>query len=339
MSKSLTPIQLRLKSLVDAARLLSSDDLARESELVRTKWFEYRFISPMQATLLFRKAYEEVFKRAFRTYVDVERAGEVVGSSRLAVDTNPRERTQLWKARQRADEVGMRYEEYIELSFDFAMRRERKNFPRPNQLHHSGDAHEPWLALRDRVWEEHLRDGIVRVGNVPAYRIENYTGLEAQDAYRHFVVDRVRSVSIPIHRAIQHYSIEMSQVPAEAFNGIVSDEQFEAQKQRAFDDARIDDVAALPIPEHGPEALWPSCFGLPYAADSSKAACSGCPLIGKCQTTAEGILKKVVEQTGSRAPMADRKREQARVRKQRQRMRERSNGQMVMTAAQLGSRA
>lgn len=339
MSKSLTPIQLRLKSLVDAARLLSADDLARESELVRTKWFEYRFISPMQATLLFRKAYEDVFKRAFRTYVDVERAGEVVGSGRLAFNTNPRERTQLWKARQRADEVGMRYEDYIELSFDFVMRRKRKKFPRPNQLHHSGKGEKLWLEDRDQAWAERIREEIVRVGNVPAYRIENYRGLEPQDAFRRFVVDRVRTVPVPINRAILRYSIEMVQVPPEAFKGIVPDEQFDAQRQGALDDARYYDTRPIPLPEHGAEALWPSCFGLPHAADGSRVACSGCALIGKCRTTAEAILEKVVEQTGSRTPLADHKKNQARVRKQRQRMRERSVGQTAMTAAQPGPRA
>jgi len=300
------------------------EQLARESTLVSLKWFEYRFMSPLDATRHFQKAYSAAYRRAFEQHIDREQAKNVRGSDLIKFETNQGERTQLWEARCRADEAGIRYEEYISMSFDFAMRRQRKKLPRPNQLHHPGDAERWWLEMRDRRWWELLDEQIVRVGNLAPYRIELYEGFEAQDAYRRFVVDQVQRNKISLERALRAYSVEARQVPEEMFAAVVTPEQFERAQEWLATEQRIHSVTALPKPEVTKVAMWPSCYALPGAADEAKTACCSCPLLSRCRMHADAIVKKIEAKTGSINPVEARKRAMATERKRRQREKERA---------------
>ena len=194
----------KFNSLMGVRKLFSVKRIYLEIDLMNDrKWFNYKFMDPLDATKLFTRIYVNQYKRVFRANFDVEKAKHVHGIRLNKFIASPQERTQIWLARQRADATGMPYNVYIELSLDFALRRRRKTIPRPNQLHHHNCPRE-WNSHRAETWHDYLKD-LRPVAEHPAYRIENYRGLSAQDDYRKFILDRVSASSSPLSSLMELY--------------------------------------------------------------------------------------------------------------------------------------
>ncbi|MCV3243291.1 hypothetical protein [Mesorhizobium sp. ZC-5] len=324
MSEKMSSQQLRINSLFEAATSFTSESLTVESDLVSLKWFDYRFMSPLDATKHFLAVYQDVFRRKFRQEVDAAGASSVSGAHRLHFDRDRRERTQMWVARQRADVTGMRYQEYIEAAFDFALQRKRERFPRPNQLHFPGDANQYWQTFRVNFWNDRLDSGLARVEH-PAFRIENYCGLPAQDDYRAFVLNQVKKGASQLRHAMLIYGVTRRQVPLKAFASLVPDDTFQQEIEALKSDLgrlRVEREALAPVT---PDRLWLSCFGLPHAPNRSKPACATCPRFARCDRVAEKLKSKM----GCESPVDDRRRAQARDRKRRQRERDKHAQQML----------
>jgi hypothetical protein len=189
-------LRSRLEQIVVAETLLDPKDIACEGTLAETKWFAYRFISPWAATVRFIGAYSRTFQKHFATAIDRDRASYVRGADLRDFYNNSGRRTQFWRARQRADEFGLPYEHYIDLSFEFALRRgkDRRRLPQPNQLHHGSKAADSWNAFREERMRDRMLGGAVEFPEDPAYRIEHFVGLHAQVQYREFVVELERAL-------------------------------------------------------------------------------------------------------------------------------------------------
>ncbi|MFP1634136.1 hypothetical protein ACLB6G_20595 [Zhengella sp. ZM62] len=315
--------ELRLARILETAECCEMSCLRKERELMNVKWFEYRFMSPAKATSLFAQEYREAFRRSFAANIDFRQAENVSGINSRTMFENRRVRTQVWRARQRADETGMPYNHYLSAAFKFAERRQRKWLPQPSQLHFPDSAHEAWTEFRDRYWEECLRDLSPDVANDPAFLIENYCGLPAQDAYRMFIVGEGRRHHRNVGGLLQTYTFQKRQVPAEMFRELVPEDIYQSAVEDT--EASWEKWSELCEPTQELECrkhdLWPSCLGLPNVQDLSVAPCISCPLADLCSRVAAGISLKLVERHGSDDPAADRKRVQARLRKQRQRER------------------
>lgn len=311
----------RALDLIEMLTHFSSSSLAYERHLLETKWFDYRFMSPVAATKLFLSKYQEIFRRKFRQELDMERAGSVSGVDLKRFENDARERTQLWVARQRADALGMRYDEYIEAAFDFGSRRKRKFFPRPNQLHGGEASIEALQAFRAEFWEDRLSSGAVVVDG-HEYRVETYRGLPAQDAYRSFILERAKAACRPWGQLMEIYCVQRRQVPVETFAPLMSAETFERERAYA---GRAGRFTPEPVPEHTSATLWQSCFGVPGARDPYSAPCSGCPQSAGCEGLSQRITRLVEQRCGTRFPADDRQRAAARDRKRRQRQREKEN--------------
>lgn len=317
--------ELRFSKILETAERYEKSCLQKERELMNVKWFEYRFMSPARATSLFLQNYREAFKHFFAANIDFRQAKNVSGVNSKTMLENPRVRTQVWCARQRADETGMPYNHYLYAAFEFAVRRQRRWLPQPNQLHFSGKAHDAWIESRNHYWEECLRSRMPDVENDPAFLIENYCGLPAQDAYRMFIVGEAERHYRDIAGVIQKYTFEKRQVPAEMFRDQVPEDIYHRAVESAASSwekwsALCEKSPKLELREHD---LWPSCLGLPGVQDLSVAPCNSCPFTDLCSQVAAGIARKLLERHGSGDPAADRKRVQARLRKQRQRQRDR----------------
>jgi hypothetical protein len=101
-----------------------------------------------------RRSPERLYRGACQDYtkrnIDRDKAAAVKGVSLTAPSSPDRDFTQLWRARQRADELGLPYERYLEFTFAFAERRKRKQTPRPSQL--QLDACSIRTASATRTW-------------------------------------------------------------------------------------------------------------------------------------------------------------------------------------------
>ena len=298
----------RLESLVQAACWFPTELLAYECDLVSTKWFDYRFMSPLQATKHFARIYSETFQRFFARDLDRDQARNVIGSNPAKFSNDAKERTQLWMARVRADEVGMRYEEYIGFSFDFSAKRglERKRLPRPNQLHHSSkDAHALWVKFRTERWQEVVRDRAVSVSDIPAYRADNRRGYPAQDAFRDFAVEQSLAGGLSLGQAMERYCLQIGQLRFADYKERFDQEVYEREKAHAESSLRDGRVTPVPAPVLTQVSLLPSCFGLPWAPKLERQLCANCPVHEQCLPISVGVLKKVKERTGTETPVED----------------------------------
>jgi len=319
---SKSPEYTRIASLIETIQEHSTEILANERRLMTTKWFDYRFLSPKEANRLFARAYKDVYRKKIAQEVDRDLARNVSGLNAQTLATIPRERTQLVFARQRADEFGMSYPVYIEAAFDFALRRggKRKALPRPNQLHGNKKSAPLFIEYVTQRWQELLASSLGRVEH-PAYLIENYRGMPAQDDFRRFVLDYVKQANMPLHRAIRMFTYERKQVPADLFGSMWPQEQFERAMQSVESDLRhmpIEDVTPVPVTS---SQLWPTCFGMNYTHQPSSPECSSCPLASNCERIGDFVMSKAAAQAGAADPAGDYHRRLGRNRKRKERCR------------------
>lgn len=107
-----------------------------ESSLYETKHWDYRMLSPEEATSLFLQSYREAFRLAYAYRTDYLQADEKepLRSDTLAA-CKKTDFNGLWSARCHADRIGAQYLFYCSAAMTFAMERDWKYLPRPTQLY------------------------------------------------------------------------------------------------------------------------------------------------------------------------------------------------------------
>lgn len=169
--------------------------LEHETGLYRTKWFDYRMITPLQATRQYIDAYGEIYRRHFRANFDstasqyiktlsVDGIWQQMNSNDDKVRRKAmRSFTGCWRGRQVADAMGIPYRLYIDMALrarlDFWKQR---NMPQASQLYSLmvvERVHERWLELQGS--QLYLSDD-------PAYLVQNYAGIPHQDDYHEWLM-------------------------------------------------------------------------------------------------------------------------------------------------------
>ena len=103
-------------------------------DLLRSRWFDYWALHPVQATYLFTDLYKSQVRKFSECYVDIETADEARTFAGNDIFRN-REMTPMWLARSAADRVGCPYETALAFAQSRALDRTFRRFPRPNQLY------------------------------------------------------------------------------------------------------------------------------------------------------------------------------------------------------------
>ncbi|GEP07528.1 hypothetical protein MOX02_55660 [Methylobacterium oxalidis] len=275
--------------------------LKDERDVSSTKWFEYRFMSPIEATAAFYEAYRRLFREAWRKNfhapdTELKRGGPAAG-----LWSNGREFNSVWRARQIADGLGLPYEFFIREAIEAAMRRGAKRPPRPNQLYNVLGMSE--IHAR---WHEQSRS-LPLFSKLPQYRVEAFQGLPAQIAHQTWVVDNLKA-RLGRPYAIAQACFEQRVLPLERAEAEFSAHQME---QVRYESAGM---TATPIASLKPSDFWPSCFGLPHAHDDASPICAVCHVRDGCGKVETQVRAKVVERYGSERPRDDEKRAQVRAR-------------------------
>src|SRR5258707_10123655 len=109
---------LAIRKVVQSNRLtalkVSKKQAARERNLDQTKWFDYRFLTPMEATEAFASAYQQEFQDRYGKNIDTEESKGKTGTRGNNWKSNSREFISFWGARQFADELGVPYGFFVE---------------------------------------------------------------------------------------------------------------------------------------------------------------------------------------------------------------------------------
>lgn len=191
----------------DAERELSfEDDLVMQMhvpkklqgfdpDLFQTKWFDYRRMTPVQATCAYIKAYTKVYREIYARDIDHERAKHVqpttvTGLFAALANNDAKAKRKLsgfWRGRQVADALGMPYELYIEHAFTYRMRRwQRAYLPQPEHLYHEFD-----VEKIQELWEE-LQAGRLYLPEDPAFLVQNYQDIPYQNDFHEWLFKQAK---------------------------------------------------------------------------------------------------------------------------------------------------
>lgn len=301
------------QAAVKAATLLPRSDLMAERDLLLTKWFPYRFTSPMEATYQFAVAFRAARANYLGSDWDIESAEQARRGPQFAAPQAPSiDFTTMWRARQRADAYCIPYELYLEFCFWFAGRRRRRQVLRPNQCGPSTANWERWFDAFERFLEDRASLALSQVADVPQFDVRHYRGLPAQDALLAYLEAEMTTSDRPWPDLIGTWSLERGLFPLLRFRRLVP-----SDLNDVFSRARTTVFAGWkPMPPSVPEAgFWQSCYGQPGALDLSKPQCKACPQARGCSEFAARVEQEVKLRTGHTDPVAAHQREQGRLRK------------------------
>ncbi|WP_232627634.1 hypothetical protein [Methylobacterium sp. Leaf118] len=305
-------IEQRAEAILAASLYMSPSCWLVERDLAQMKWFDYRFLSPVQATLHYVDEYQRVFRLKWRRHFDSTDAGKKRGIATGGLFHSRKEFSEFWNARVHADSMGVRYDVYISTAMETALRRaKQKRLLRAGQMRRAD-----CIQAIEKRWEEELA-GSRWLSELPHYRGENHCALPAQFAHQEHVAHGVRKRSngaLALGMAID----ELRVLPVETAEAVHGAEFVARARERSMGIGRPAPVELLE-----PEQLIPSCFGLPAPFDVAAEPCNKCPLADQCRKASEHVLADVVEHYGSADPTLHHRRELGRERVRRHREKKR----------------
>lgn len=163
--------------------------LKTEASLYETKWFDYRELHPAMATYLFAHH----FNRAYGEFMNVSKNRKLrfmaafTGKDVL----NVREKVSFWRARQKADELGIRYEFFLREAMNWFISNGWVHAPRPAHFFN------PDLLIHiSNKWDLECRAKL-QWARSPRYRTANFINSKDQVAYEGHIVTQIMQRAHP----------------------------------------------------------------------------------------------------------------------------------------------
>lgn len=186
--------------------LIDKKLLRAEVELFRTKWFDYRHLTPLAATKLYIGEFGRIYRQFYARYLDRQTAQYVrpptfdsiiAGLKRQDIEAKSNF-SAMWRGRMAADMIGMPYELYLNLAFEFRLRYwSRSKMPRPHQLYRARE-----IEQIAEAWEKY-QEGNLYVSQHPAYLVQNDCGAPHQADHRIWLVNQAMKRSDPVELMVR----------------------------------------------------------------------------------------------------------------------------------------
>jgi hypothetical protein len=173
-----------------AFRFIDKEFLAMEPELYRSKWFDYRMMTPLQATRHYIEAFGEVYRDYFAVefsktkskFIKVPSIDQIFEGLAVLSKKHMRMFSGMWRGRQVADAIGMPYKDYIHTVMGLRLRFwSQGHLPQAGHLYRSEDVEKTL-----EKWEE-MQAARLYLSDEPAYMIENYDAIAHQDDYHEWL--------------------------------------------------------------------------------------------------------------------------------------------------------
>lgn len=315
-AKKLGPEALATEQMVQAREWLAPSDLSEEPELANSAYLPYSYMSPYERTQHFYEAYRTYYAVRFQRRWGREPQGFPDRISGLDAGAF----TSIWRARQRADALGVPYSHFVIEMMRDADDNGTRELPRPNQL--CSDAKLPMLIKRmDELRDAGRFDPFVKAFDARFYAA-NYVGDVQQVAAIDWMERQINSAG-PVRRPVLlHRYVQVDQVfpEAEAIRRFGQELVNEAKAHRGGYTSRP------PIALQAVSMSDPGCFGM---FKGGHVACGQCPALERCVERRTAIEDGVLERFGVSDVPKERARAAARDRKRRQRERERDGEAMT----------
>ena len=182
-------------------KFIRTDLRAHDLGLYQSKWFDYRFMTPIEATLVFIDAMGKASQRIYAADIDMEKAQHIrwpTGANvleRLLNERLPEKESKaakarfsgFWRARACADATGMPYTVYVESVIRTRMRAwARAEIPTATQLYNRIDVEKAMAR-----WDE-LQRSSIHYSDHYAYLPANYRGTAPQVDYTRYLIGEAR---------------------------------------------------------------------------------------------------------------------------------------------------
>lgn len=159
-----------------------------ETQLMTTKWFDYRLMHPMMATYYFFRLYRNEYRNFYRKAID-HLAADFVRPIKEQDFLLSREAMSFYRLRQTVDALGMRYDFFLSVAFDKCFKviaNGRPLPPRPAQLKKED------LALE--VYQEWLLvcKANLQIAKSPYFTTTHFQNTPSQCAYEDFIVKQIQ---------------------------------------------------------------------------------------------------------------------------------------------------
>ena len=312
-----SPVRRRALELTMSRKMIASKYLEREPELSASRWVAYGYLSALECTELFCRAYIDCYRHYYEKYRDALTAEEQRPMHAELLLNAPGEITSLWHARQHADELGMPYENYLSAVMEWATsQRSRKEFPRPNQLYRAEQvkaASDRWekyqgvVALFDDSWDDRFfqQNSVLEPPRRKAIQIALKRAKDRPTSADRTFANLIGTFDALGEHQAEHFATKM-------FPG--KPDLMRDARRLAGPPGKVRSVITF-------EPYLPPCLGM--RDDVTSGACSKCAFVPLCQSARVVSTGMLHRQTGSSDPIAATKREQNRLRKRRQRDRDR----------------
>lgn len=312
-------LSARMARLIDVAGLIPRDLLVKERSIYASKWIDYAYIDPVEATKQFETSYVAAFKYYTRIHIDhrIEHRRGLFGNNRyFRLGSGAKDRQALiglWKLRQLADELGiMPYDHFCMHALGRWIEAGPQRLPQPNQLYGSR-----WtLTIQQAVVEAFIE----RNKTAPIYP----TTPQASRYHNTLAEENKIQRCIEIIELGQRHPYRIAD--AVRGRGLISEDRARA----AFGDDAYSRSLEEVVVDNSPDTSHltksdyiPACAFVPHAYDDTALECVKCHFRATCRMTQTIQLKKMMTQHGSIDPVRDRNRAQNAERQRRFRERER----------------
>lgn len=187
---------------VFAHRYVQKKFLQFERMLAHTKWFDYRFLHPVEATKLYVEAYEKEYRAAYASTFSTLNAQyvKVTGWAEMIQKLEEKRKYKellagFWRGRQVADAMGMPYDLYIRLAMKERLRFwKRRYLPNPTMLYS-----ELIVERVAELWKER-QSARLYVSDHHNYRLHRYIGTQAQNDHHEWLFSQAQLRSNPSYQ-------------------------------------------------------------------------------------------------------------------------------------------
>jgi hypothetical protein len=165
-------------------RHVRKDRIAIEGALYTGKWFDYRFMTPVEATRIYAVEFEKAYRASYRHNVETRAAPFIrIFKTKDLFREEKGTISGIWRGRQIADAMGIPYGIYLTLAFKARTGWwQQKHLPRPTQLYS-----DLVTEMAAEAWEK-FQDARLFYSTLPQYRNENYAGLAAQNDHHEWLL-------------------------------------------------------------------------------------------------------------------------------------------------------
>lgn len=316
-ARSITDGKQRIKAVNGLIRTwIEGSVLQQEPSLQEMAWVEYRYMDPLERTELFTRLYHQVYIEMTRKYFPDQDPDKKQPVELDYVRNDLGVMNALWSARAAADALGAPYDVYLHRVMEYASAQpKRKHPPRPNQLY--GKLVGP--LLRDVVNQDLLVERLYTKAWDLRFGANQYRGDPVQEAALQLMMQVVEGSEQPA-LVLSEYLCERHVVTETKAVALFGQELVEAAKEIS---PKMP-VLAGPI---APKRHYPGCLALPDPSEDSP--CARCPVVRGCVVLAKEARQDLIETTGTDDPRGAWKRHKAKIRKRRQRDKEREDSDPV----------